>query len=369
MLLKEVYNDQFLNHLAKTIFSIDRNFNQKKFLENFPKKTWQEKSLKQRMRAITIALDENLSGKNFIQKIAVLKQVAPKISGSKNSANKNFALALIIFPDFVEVFGLQNFNQSMSALEFFTQFGSAEFAMRKFIKLDQNCAFEFLLKFSKSENYHVRRLASEACRPRLPWGEILSDLKKNPAPILSILENLKFDQSNYVRKSVANNLNDISKDHPLLILNLLARWKKEKVAPNLISHALRTLLKKGDKSALALIDINCNNLSKNFIIQNLALQKTIIRISQDLVFNFTLKNQAPNNKIRLEYAIYFLKKSGVYQRKNFQISTKNFSQGSFKFSKTHNFSDLSTRKHNVGKHFISLIANGVEIKKLQFDLI
>jgi 3-methyladenine DNA glycosylase AlkC len=257
----------------------------------------------------------------------------------------------------------------MNALEFLTQFGSAEFAVRQFIKLDEARALKFFVKWSKSPNYHVRRLASEGCRPRLPWGEALQNFKKNPAPILPILENLKFDESVYVRKSVANNLNDISKDNPDLVLDLLQKWQHEKVSESLIKHALRGLLKKGNKTALKIIGVEAENLSKNFNIQSFALEKAVLNISQVLNFSFVLENKASNNKIRLEYVVYFLLKNGSYGKKNFQITTKNFAKGVFSFTKKHAFFDLSTRKHNAGKHLISLIVNGVEIKKLQFDLI
>ncbi len=364
MLLKEIYDQEFLQTLANTASKIDKKFDEKKFLKNFTNKNWFAKELKQRMRAVTIALNESLSSQNYLQKIAILKKIVVEIPKNKFSG-----LALIIFPDFVEVFGLNDFDESMEALEFFTQFGSSEFAVRQFIKLDQKRALKFFTKWAKNKNYHVRRLASEGCRPRLPWGEVLQKLKKDPREILPILENLKNDESEYVRKSVANNLNDISKDHPQVVLDLIKKWAKEKVRENLIKHALRTLLKKGDQSALKLIGIDCNNLSENFAIQSFSLQNEVIKISQDLVFDFALQNQAPNHKIRLEYAVHFLKQNGTWSKKIFQITTKSFAQGVFVFAKKHSFRDLSTRKHNAGKHMISLVVNGVEFQKLQFDLI
>lgn len=359
MLLKEVYDQQFLQRLAFEISKVDADFNIKKFL----KINLKEQALKQRMRSITLALNENISLKKYRHKVEILKAVAPIMAKEKNAG-----LALIIFPDFVEVFGLDDFDFSMQALEFFTEFGSSEFAVRQFIKLNYKCALVFFQKWTKSKNYHVRRLASEGCRPRLPWGEALVFFKKNPTKILSILENLKNDESEYVRKSVANNLNDISKDHPEIILQLLSKWQG-KVSERLTKHALRGLLKKGDQRAFKLIGIERNILSEKIAIQSFSLQKKIIKISQDLHFDFVLENQTPNNKIRLEYAVYFLLKNGSRTKKNFQITTKNFAKGVFVFSKKHAFRNLSTRKHNAGKHMISLVVNGVEFKKLQFDLI
>jgi 3-methyladenine DNA glycosylase AlkC len=364
MNLKEVYDHKFLETLADTLAKADQKFSKQKFLKNFPEKIWATKELKERMRAISLILEESLSPKNFLQKIEILKRVAVAMPKDKMSG-----LALIIFPDFVEVFGLEYFDESMDALEFFTEFGSSEFAVRQFIKLDQKRALEFFKKWSKSKNYHVRRLSSEGCRPRLPWGCVLEEFKKNPAEILPILENLKNDEAEYVRKSVANNLNDISKDNPHLVLDLLRRWKKDEVRKNLIKHALRTLLKKGDKTALALIDVDCNNLSEKILIENFSLQKESVEISTDLMFDFSLQNQVSGKKIRLEYAVYFLKQNGTHTKKIFQITTKNFAKGLFSFSKKHSFRDLSTRKHYAGKHLISLVVNGLEAEKKEFDLI
>ncbi len=364
MLLKEVYNQHFLEKLADAALAVDHKFSVTNFLRKTLHNNWQEKELKQRMRAITLALNESLPGADYLQKITILKKVATAIEKNKFSG-----LALIIFPDFVEVFGKDFFDESMNALEFFTEFGTSEFAVRQFIKSDQKRAFEFLQKWSKSKNHHVRRLASEGCRPRLPWGEVLYDLKKDPTPILPILENLKNDESEYVRKSVANNLNDISKDHPQLVLQQIKKWQKAELRENLIKHALRTLLKKGDKAALELVGIDCNNLSENFAIQSFSLQKEVVKINSDLSFEFILQNKAQNHKIRLEYVVHFLKQNGSYSKKNFQITTKNFAEGVFSFQKKHSFRDLSTRKHYAGKHLISLVVNGVEIHKLQFDLV
>ena len=364
MNLKEVYDIEFLLNLADVVCKADKKFNKQEFIKKFPQDIWAKKELKQRMRAISIALEESLSPKGFLQKLSILKQVAPIIPDHRFSG-----LTLIIFPDFIEVFGLDHFDESMKALEFFTEFGSSEFAVRQFIKLDQRRALDFFEKWSKSKNHHIRRLASEGCRPRLPWGVALQELKKDPSDILPILEVLKNDESEYVRRSVANNLNDISKDNPQVVLDLLKRWKREGVQEKLIKHALRTLLKKGDKSALKLIGIDCNILSENILIENFSLQKESVKISQEIIFDFTLRNHMPKSKIRLEYAVYFLKKNGLHGKKLFQITTKNFEKGVFSFSKKHSFRDLSIRKHNVGRHMISLIVNGFEFQKLQFDLI
>ena len=359
MLLKEVYSKDFLFLLAKTIKIFDNNFAEKKFLELLD--AWDEKELKQRMRAISQKLFITISAKNYRDKVKILKQVASALPKDKYSS-----LALIIFPDFVENYGLDDFDFSISALEFFTEFGSSEFAIRKFIKSDSKRALVFVKKWTKSKNFHVRRLASEGIRPMLPWGEVIHEFKKDPSEIIKILEELKHDKEVYVTKSIANNLNDISKNNPQKVLDLLTRWRNEKVSLSLIKHALRTLLKKGNHQALELIDIRH---SKNYSIQSFALQKNLVKMNGDLIFDFALENKESAAKIRLEYALYFLKQNQSHFKKIFQITTKEFALGKFSFSKKHSFRNITTRKYHKGLHMISLVVNGVENQKLQFELI
>lgn len=395
MLLKEVYDRKFLENLAQIAARYDKKFDAKKFLD-IPQKNWQPLELKERMRFISLRLHEFLLHKSYEDQLEIIKKIAAEFPKSKHAS-----LALIALCDFVEIAGAGrglatptetfmpkgrtktsmnvsdgvgtprpalDFTLSMQTLEFLTEFGTAEFAVRHFIKLDEKAALKFFIKWAKSKNHHLRRLASEGLRPRLPWGCALESFKKNPTPILSILEQLKLDNSEYVRRSVANNLNDISKDNPQVVLNLLQKWRDEGVSEKLIKHALRTLLKKGDKAALALIGIDHSKSSKNFAIQNFSLQNPVIKNRAELAFDFTLHSKA-ETLIRLEYAVYFLRNNGSHSKKIFQITTKNFTEGVFYFSKKHSFREITTRKYYVGEHMISLVVNGFELPFLTFDLV
>lgn len=359
MLLKEVYNQEFINNLANQSLIIDKKFLKAYFLGKLSQSKIEALSLKQRMRQIVLVLNDSISHLSYQKQIIFLKKLVIKLPKSKYSS-----LSFIIFPDFVEVFGLNYFDESMQALEFFTEFATSEFAVRQFVKLDQKRALKYFEQWSKSDNYHIRRLASEGLRPRLPWGEALPNFKKDPAPILPILENLKNDQFDYVTRSVANNLNDISKDNPHIVLNLVQKWQNN-VDEKLLKHSLRTLLKKGDKEALELMGIKFN---KNFLIKDFNLKKIKVKIGEILEFDFVLENQTKNQKLRLEYAIFYLRKNGIYSKKIFQITTKNFVKGSFNFNKKQSFCDMTTRKHYSGLHFISLVVNGVELEKKEFYL-
>ena len=214
--LKDNYNQSFFDDLCARFIAVYPEFDSKKFLKDIFDDKWQGRELKGRMRHISLCLNGLLPAK-YSDALEILKKVSV-IDGGKLS------YLYMFFPDFVELYGQNYWVESMSALEVFTQYSSSEFAIRPFIKNDQSKAMQQMLKWSKSDNYHVRRLASEGCRPRLPWTMALPELKKNPEPILPILENLKNDESEYVRRSVANNLNDIAKDHPEKVIEIARKW-------------------------------------------------------------------------------------------------------------------------------------------------
>ena len=148
----------------------------------------------------------------------------------------------MLFPDYVECYGLEHFDSSISALETFTKYSSAEFAVRPFIMRYEQKMMSQMRKWSRSKNHHLRRLSSEGCRPRLPWSMALPAFKQDPTAILTIISALLSDGSEYVRRSVANNLNDISKDHPEIVIeitrqNLGQSDATDKLLKHAASHA------------------------------------------------------------------------------------------------------------------------------------
>ena len=366
--LKEIYNQKFFSALCQSLKKSHPKFSEKKFLALIFDNEWQKRELKQRMRHISYCLNQSLS-KSYPQNIQILKQTAADFPQDKMSG-----LALVIFADYVETFGLEDFSTSIAALEFFTEFGSAEFAIRHFLVKYEKPTLKQMLLWAKSKNHHIRRLATEGCRPRLPWGIALAKYKQNPTPILPILEILKNDQSEYVRRSVANNLNDIAKDHPKIALDLAQKWLKnaDENLIKLVKHGLRGLLKKGDQRALRLFAIHGDHggTIELFAIK-FDLQKNLVKVGdnleQNLSFSFRLINQK-KNKIRLEYAIYFLMKNGKHSKKVFQIIEKNLDEGVFDFAKNHSLRLMTTRKYYSGKHKLALILNGVEVCVKEFDI-
>ncbi|MCE3254884.1 MAG: alkylation repair protein [Rickettsiaceae bacterium] len=361
--LKEVYSRQFSLVLAKSIKKSYPEFKEKIFLALIFDDYWEARELKQRMRHISFCLNQTLTD-SYPENIQILKQIAndPALQGKMSS------LSLMIFSDYVEAFGLNDLEISLDALEFFTEYGSGEFAIRHLLVRYENQVLERMLKWAVNDNHHVRRLASEGCRPRLPWGIALPNFKNDPSPIIPILEILKNDESEYVRRSVANNLNDISKDNPQIAFDLAKKWLAKNASPDLeklVKHGLRGLLKKGDKRALALFGLAEGHQIE---LKSFDLEKSVIKIAADLGFSFQLNNPK-KNKIRLEYAIYFLMKNGKFSKKIFQIGEKNLEAGVFVLKKRHCFRLMSTRKYYTGLHKIVLILNGQQIAEREFNLI
>lgn len=361
MNLKEVYNQDFFAALNFSLKKFCPNFQEDKFLKLIYDENWQNRELKARMRHICLVLNVILT-QDFAQDIEILKKVAANIKPKSPYPS----LSLVIFANYVEIFGLDYPDISLLALEFFTEFGSSEFAVRPFFIKYPKETLKAALKWSKSDNYHVRRLASEGLRPRLPWGIALKELQKNPQSIIPILENLKNDESEYVRRSVANNLNDICKDNPDLALELAEKWLKDdsKNIIRLVKHGIRTLLKASNKKALELFDYkSIKNPVELFALKNLE-----INMGEYLNFSFalSLQNEA---RIRIEYAIYFLMGNKKFSRKVFQIVQKDFDKGRHFFEKKHSFRKITTRRYYSGLHKIALIINGQEVSCADFSLL
>ncbi|MCY7784960.1 MULTISPECIES: DNA alkylation repair protein [unclassified Bacillus (in: firmicutes)] len=353
--LKEIYNEKLLSRLIHHVKASYPDFNQDRFEEHLLKEEWPGLALKERMRRITVSLYETLP-KHFGEAVAILRDAAPHFKG----------LSGILFPDYVEQYGLAHWDESIHALEYFTQYSTSEFAVRPFLLLDQDKMIAQLLAWSEHENEHVRRLASEGSRPRLPWGKSIPALKSDPSPVLPILENLMQDESLYVRKSVANNLNDISKTHSHLLRKVADQWYgTHPYSDWIIKHAYRTLLKKGDKQALALFGYeNADSIQ----IHDLTCQPSRIAIGESIAFSFSVRSDR-DQKVRIEYAIDFVKARGQRHQKIFKITETTIRKNETKsYTKNHSFKDLTTRKHYKGTHTLSVIINGETKDSLDFEI-
>ena len=359
--IKNILNADSLREGALRIKSVYQPFPVDEFVKGAIDEAWDDLELKARGRQVTINLKKYLP-ENYGQCIAIFDKVVDAYTSGL------FVLGMS-FNDFVEVYGQddENWDLSISALAKYTMLWSAEFAVRPFIISNEERMMAQMLAWSKDEDEHIRRLASEGCRPALPWAMALPKFKKDPTPVLPILKQLKADPSQYVRKSVANNLNDISKTCPDIVVKIATDWYGENEHTNwIIKHGCRTLLKKGNRDILTLFGLDD---IKNIEVDAFNLETTSVSIGGDLSFSFDIwaKEQT---KARLEYGIDYVKANGKKSRKMFKLSEVSLKSNEKKsYTRKHSFADLSTRKHYPGIHSVTLIVNGAEQGILDFELV
>lgn len=349
---KNIYNEKEIKRLGDEICKVYPSFNDSEFYNSLINDAWEVKELKERQRAICLALGEFLPLK-YLEALDILKKVQDKFSG----------LFHLVFPDFVEVYGLEYYDESIEALRLFTTQCSSEFAVRPYL-IKYPKFIEVFKIWAKDESEHVRRLASEGCRPRLPWGIALQEYKKDPSKVLEVLELLKDDESEYVRKSVANNLNDISKDNPKIVKEVFKNWYgKSKKTDWIIKHAARGLLKEGDREVLELFGYS----SKGIEVTDLKADESI-KLNEYLNFSFCVSSKKPLGKLRLEYKLGLLRQKGKVNYKVFKISEREEKQNSITIEKSHHFKEVTTRKYYEGLHSITIVVNGKEFDTKDFNL-
>jgi 3-methyladenine DNA glycosylase AlkC len=361
---KNLINEDFFKRFTNALVLSIPGFDKDSFLHDIYDGEWENRELKNRIRHTTLMLE-----KQFKQDYREnLRQMLVTLENLLTSKGYTPGFELMIFADFVEVYGLEDYEPSVKAMEKITQHMSCEFAVRPFILRYGKTMMAQMLAWAKHENPLVRRLASEGCRPRLPWAMSLPELKKDPSPVLPILETLKNDVSESVRKSVANNLNDISKDHPELVTDIAKKWIGHSDQTDwVLKHACRTLLKAGNQVVLELFGLSHPH---DVEVSNFRLITPKFNIGKDLRFSFEIHNRSGAEKlIRVEYALYFLRSNGSHSKKVFMHSEKNYpGRTSTTIEKTHSFRTITTRKYYPGKQIVAVIINGMEVEPHEFIL-
>lgn len=362
-LLKNLYSPAFYERLTNILAVTIPNFNKSKFLNAIFTTDFEGMELKERMKHTSKVLHQFLPG-DYRKNIDLIKTTIQQL---RIKGIGEDGLAYMFLPDYIETYGIDDFSKSVEALEFITQFVSCEFAVRPFILKYSDDMIAEMQKWSLHENHKVRRLATEGCRPRLPWAMGIPALKKDPTSILPILENLKNDPSEWVRRSVANNLNDIAKDHPETVLEIAQRWSGiSKETDAIIKHGCRTLLKQGHAEILKHYGLS----DEGILLSDFKVLTPKIKIGENLEFSFAITNtNLAEQKVRLEYAVYYKKQNGENTKKVYKISERVYPADSkIVVNRKQKFILITTRRLHLGTHQVSMIINGAEKEKVNFEL-
>lgn len=271
--------------------------------------------------------------------------------------------------EYVARYGQHDFDRSMDALAALTRFGTAEFAIRPFLALDADRALATMAGWTASDDEHVRRLASEGARPRLPWAARVPALKADPTRAAPILEALKADSAIYVRKSVANHLNDIAKDQPDWLLDRLADWPQDDPHTAwIIRHALRTLIKQGEPRALALIGVGHGAA---VTIGKFVVEPAVVRLGERIAISVDIASTAAENQpLVVDYRVHYARGGGKTAAKVFKWKSFDLAAGesaALRISQV--IRDFSTRRHHPGQHGVELIVNGETMGASGFELL
>jgi 3-methyladenine DNA glycosylase AlkC len=287
----------------------------------------------------------------------LMRSLGPVHAGSESFGMQPFKY--LPHTMYVAEHGLDHFEAAMALQMALTQRFSAEFSIRAYLNRHPDATYSRLLEWAGHEDVHVRRLVSEGTRPRLPWAPRLRVFQNDPAPVLALLERLKDDPELYVRRSVANSLNDIAKDHPETVIATCSRWLV-KASPDrrwIVGHALRSLVKQGHRGALALIGAGGK---PSIRIEEVRVSPAKVRRGGVVTVNAAIVSTSrASQDLLIDYVVHYMKANGrsnpkVFKLKRISLPAKGTSALAFRIK----LADLTTRKHHPGRHGVDLLVNG-----------
>lgn len=349
--LKHLFGPAHLKRVADSLSGIHGAFDRRRYLGLMP--ALEPLEMKPRVRFLRDELRRQLPG-DYAKALAILRRSARALKGFD------------LWPhcEFVQTYGLDHLEISLDALKELTKAFTSEWAVRPFLRRYPKETLAFLEGCARDEDAHLRRWASEGTRPRLPWGERLQEFVRDPGPTQPILERLKFDPEPYVRKSVANHLNDVSKDHPEFVVGVLTRWKgaagreHEAKVDWIARRALRTLIKGGHAGALALIGVS---KGARVEVSEFTMARSRIKLGEALDFAFRIRSlSGRSQRLVVDYVIHFVKANAGTAPKVFKLKVVELpAKGERTFARSHRIKKITTRDYHSGRHVLELQVNGV----------
>ncbi|MFI5938220.1 DNA alkylation repair protein [Actinoplanes sp. NPDC051494] len=267
--------------------------------------------------------------------------------------------------------GVAAFDDAMAMMAELTGLLTAEFAIRTLLRHDLDRALATVLDWTGSGDADVRRLASEGTRPYLPWSVRVPEIIARPGVTVPVLDALYRDPSEYVRRSVANHLNDLSRDHAALVVRTAGRWSAapDAATARVVRHGLRTLVKRGDPGALALLGFSA--APATLLVDGPVVDRATVAVGEAIGFRATVRNtgDAPA-RLAIDYVVHHHKANGARTAKTFKLTTATLRPGeTLEVRREHSFRVISTRRYHPGPHAIALQVNGTATEPVGFELV
>lgn len=364
--LKNVFNQKVIEDLAKRISKQYPKFQSKTFLQS-TLASLEDLGFIERSNHLRDCLYDFLPKDPKISIQILIDSLGPELPNSSIAGLEGFTVMSLC--SFVSKYGKEHFDLSMKALYEMTKRFSAEGDLRTFIDIDYEKSMSLLHRWCKDKSHHVRRLVSEGTRPRLPLAGRIPRFQKDPRPVIELLDKLVTDESLYVRRSVANNINDIAKDNPEIAVTTLKRWKKNPSSDVqwLVSHASRSLVKSGNKDVLGIFGVSSEI---EIELKGFSVAKKKYRINDTIEFQFGIESKAKKDEpLIIDYVIHFVKSNGKTKEKIFKLKKSSIKPRELiPISKKHKLINTSGRTHFPGRHMIELQINGKRYGKVEFDL-
>ncbi len=293
----------------------------------------------------------------------------PDASGAESGSGGIMGWAIMPMAHYVGLYGLPYFELSMTLLKEMTKRFSAEFDIRFFLIEEPERTLSVLETWTRDPSHHVRRLVSEGTRPRLPWAMRLPAFVEDPSPIIPLLEALRDDEQEYVRRSVANNLNDIAKDHPDLVARLARRWLRGagRDRKRLVRHACRTLIKQGHQPTLKALGYGPPRVE----IERLRVETPRVVFGEALTFELCLTSTSDHAQpLIIDYAVHHRKANGATSPKVFKWKNVTLApEATLRAKRKHPMRKITTRTYYPGTHALELLINGVSLGTREFELV
>jgi 3-methyladenine DNA glycosylase AlkC len=354
--LKNSFGPEVPARIARMIKEVDSRFDEDAFLTD-ALVGYRELELTLRARQIAEALGRHLPQDYERAVETLIASLGPKLQAAELTGMDVFIYLPHVF--FVAKFGVDHFEASMRAQYELTQRFTAEYSIRVFLERYPQRALARLREWAGDSNVHVRRLVSEGTRPRLPWAPRLRAFQDDPQPVLELLELLKDDPELYVRRSVANNLNDIGKDNPTALIETCRHWLRGATPERswLIRHALRSAVKRGEPAALEILGFVP---ATGVQVRDIHIAPAVASIGESVAFTVELANEGSTaQQLLVDLRVYFIKANGRPSPKVFVLKELEIGRGgSARLTKTISLAQHTTRTHYPGQHRVEVVVNG-----------